>query len=63
MFKGRKKSNMLCPVGEESLLLEGSFGSDKFDYFQIVVKACTGTSCASENEIADTGFNLVMLQT
>ena len=33
MFKGRKKSDLLCPVGEDSMPLEGNFGADRFDYF------------------------------
>ena len=45
-------SSFLCPVGLDSLIVQGQFNSKQFDYVQIIVKGCQyedpSTQCASD---------------
>ena len=40
-FQGRKQyKDLLCPVGLQSLTLQGNFGSENFTYMEISLKGC-----------------------
>ncbi len=64
-FKGRKEGKFLCPVGLESLKLQGDMSTDEYSYMKLYITGCESSErddCLDEREIAKTEINLNMIK-
>lgn len=44
---------MLCPQASEYFELQGTYSSDVFRYFKLVLTKCAESSCRTDAEVAD----------
>ena len=65
IVKGRIDTEFLCPVDLDNVPLLGGYGSEEFEYFNVVVKGCSGQpGCESDENIMEgKAVNFVMLKT
>ena len=59
----KKDASFICPSGKErEMSVQGTFGSEVFEYVKLSLKGCTlGDQCLSDEEITSKSFNFVSL--
>ena len=62
LMAGRHRKKYLCPINLKSLLIEGDYSSENFQYVKIELNGCKlePSECATDEEIATKTFDVIM---